>query len=118
MTDSKITIVTKTVYTGADDRQFNTHAEAERSVIAAKMKAFMDADRGRYPVDGYSAYSAKQVARAMQYNRDEVIRLLGGRTMPPVDQLAQIIRMVDGENALGAGALAEAIIEAVGRLRG
>ena len=30
-----------------------------------------------------------------------------------VDRLAQIIRTVDGDNSLGAGALAEAIIKAI-----
>jgi hypothetical protein len=30
--------------------------------------------------------------------------------LPDVDELAQIIRAVDGDNTLGAGALAEAII--------
>ena len=36
--------------------------------------------------------------------------------MPDVDELAQIIRKVDGSHALGAGSLAEAIIEEVSRL--
>lgn len=36
--------------------------------------------------------------------------------MPDVDELAQIIRKVDGSHTLGAGSLAEAIIEEVSRL--
>lgn len=38
--------------------------------------------------------------------------------MPDVDELAQIIRKVDGSHTLGAGSLAEAIIEEVSRLNG
>ena len=38
--------------------------------------------------------------------------------MPDVDELAQIIRKVDGSHALGAGSLAEAILEEVARLNG
>lgn len=38
--------------------------------------------------------------------------------MPDVDELAQIIRKVDGSHTLGAGSLAEAIIEEVARLNG
>ena len=34
-------------------------------------------------------------------------------TYPTVDQLAQVIRKVDGENTMGAGALAEAILAAL-----
>ena len=36
--------------------------------------------------------------------------------MPEVDELAQIIRKVDGSHTLGAGSLAEAILEEVARL--
>lgn len=38
--------------------------------------------------------------------------------MPDVDDLAQIIRKVDGSHTLGSGSLAEAIIEEVSRLNG
>ena len=38
--------------------------------------------------------------------------------MPDVDELAQIIRKVDGSHNLGAGSLAEAILEEVARLNG
>ena len=38
--------------------------------------------------------------------------------MPDVDELAQIIRKVDGSHTLGAGSLAEAILEEVARLNG
>lgn len=38
--------------------------------------------------------------------------------MPDVDELAQIIRKVDGSHNLGAGSLAEAIIEEVARMNG
>lgn len=38
--------------------------------------------------------------------------------MPDVDELAQIIRNVDGSHTLGAGSLAEAILEEVARLNG
>lgn len=38
--------------------------------------------------------------------------------MPSVDELAQIIRKVDGSHTLGAGSLADAIIEEVSRLNG
>ena len=38
--------------------------------------------------------------------------------MPDVDELAQIIRKVDGSRNLGAGSLAEAILEEVARLNG
>lgn len=38
--------------------------------------------------------------------------------MPDVDELAQIIRKVDGSHTLGAGSLAEAILEEVVRLNG
>lgn len=37
---------------------------------------------------------------------------------PDVDELAQIIRKVDGSHTLGAGSLAEAILEEVARLNG
>ena len=37
---------------------------------------------------------------------------------PDVDELAQIIRKVDGSHTLGAGSLAEAILEEVARLSG
>ncbi len=38
--------------------------------------------------------------------------------MPDVDELAQIIRKVNGSHTLGAGSLAEAILEEVARLNG
>ena len=38
--------------------------------------------------------------------------------MPDVDELAQIIRKVDSSHTLGAGSLAEAILEEVARLNG
>lgn len=38
--------------------------------------------------------------------------------MPNVDELAKIIRKVDGSHTLGAGSLAEAILEEVARLNG
>ena len=38
--------------------------------------------------------------------------------MPDVDELAKIIRKVDGSHTLGAGSLAEAILEEVARLNG
>lgn len=38
--------------------------------------------------------------------------------LPGVDQLSNIIRQVDGNHSLGAGALAEKIIEAVAKLNG
>lgn len=39
------------------------------------------------------------------------------RALPSVDDLAQIIRCVDGKHSLGAGALAEAILAALARIR-
>lgn len=38
--------------------------------------------------------------------------------MPDVDELAQIIRKVDGSHTLGADSMAEAILEEVSRLNG
>lgn len=38
--------------------------------------------------------------------------------MPEVDELAQIIRKIDSSHNLGAGSLAEAILEEVARLNG
>jgi hypothetical protein len=50
-----------------------------------------------------------------QYDTDIVYRRADLHSLPGVDELAQIIRRVDGNNALGAGALAEAILAAVER---
>jgi len=52
----------------------------------------------------------KQSVRAIQ---EESYRAGMAAAVPDVDALAQIIRAVDGKHSLGAGALAEKIIEAL-----
>lgn len=63
---------------------------------------YADAIRSRTPADAIAARDA----------RDRQMREEG---RPSVDRLAQIIRQVDGNNTLGAGALAEAILALIER---
>jgi hypothetical protein len=55
-------------------------------------------------------YWLESSVRAIQ---EEAYKAGMAAAVPDVDYLAQIIRMVDGKNSLGAGALAEKIIEAM-----
>jgi hypothetical protein len=76
------------------------------------------------PTGGLTAdelYNAWQTHRVRGHSEDDhdgcmpecaedLFADLAEQALPGVDQLAQVIRIVDGDNALGAGALAEAIV--------
>jgi hypothetical protein len=58
------------------------------------------------PAGGYPSGPRQAVAERPTPAPEAVVKA----ALPDVDELAQIIRAVDGDNTLGAGALAEAII--------
>ncbi len=54
-----------------------------------------------------------EISELKEQNDDLRKRLAEVERLPDVDSLAQIIRRVDGDHKLGAGALAEAILAAI-----
>jgi len=61
---------------------------------------------------GYSAEQMREYARAALSAQPSP----GGQDQVGVDDLAQVIRQVDGQHSLGAGALAEAILAKLSQL--
>ena len=76
----------------------------------------------QHPGQNFYHYDLEPVYGSVPVTVSELITMVESApvavVMPDVDDLAQIIRKVDDSHTLGAGSLAEAILEEVARLNG